>query len=143
MKESAPFSTPKGNTMRFSLAAIFLTLIFLLCSCNDLQSIDEADTFFSGCAYLDSNSNREIDPDDRGLKDAVFVVTLKGGAGFGAFTSESGCALVTVPGGLSEESWPITARMEPPEGSGYELVSPAEVVLEYPDCQADFLFTNP
>ena len=102
-----------------------------------------ADTFFFGCAYLDSNSNGEIDPDDQSVEDALFVVTLREGIGFGDSTTARGCAMVVVPGGLSEESWPVTVRMEPPEETSYELVGPAEVVLEYPDGHADFLFANP
>ena len=139
--------------MRFLLAIIPLALlIFLLCSCICLSSSMEpatptigilADTFFGGCAYLDSNSNGKIDPDDQPVEDALFVVTLREGAGFGATTSASGCATVVVPGGLPEESWPVTVRMEPPEESGYELVSPVEAVLEYPDTSADFLFAEP
>lgn len=139
----------------FLLKIIPLTLVsFLLCSCNPQHDSIEpatatptprvfADTFFSGCAYLDSNDNGEIDPDDLLLEDAMFVVTLNGGAGFGGLTSENYCATVTVPGGLDEKFWPVTVRMEPPEGTGYQLVSPAEIVVEYPEDHADFLFTNP
>ena len=141
--------------MRFLSKIIPLTLIsFLLCSCNGQHDSMEpatatptlgvlADTFFSGCAYLDSNGNGEIDPDDPLLENAVFVVTLNGGAGFGGLTSENYCASVTVPGGLNEKFWPVTVRMESPEGTGYELVGPAEIELEYPDDHADFLFINP
>ena len=141
--------------MGFLLKIIPLTLIsFLLCSCDDQHDSMGpatatptpgvfADTFFSGCAYLDSNRNGEIDPDDPLLEDAVFVVTLNGGAGFRGLTSENYCATATVPGGLDEKFWPVTVRMEPPEGTGYQLISPAEIVLEYPEDHADFLFTNP
>ena len=71
------------------------------------------------------------------------MVTLREGIGFGDSTAASGCATIVVPGGLSEESWPVRVRMEPPEETSYELVSPAEVVLEHPDGYADFLFANP
>jgi hypothetical protein len=33
--------------------------------------------------------------------------------------------------------------MESPEGTSYQLISPAEIVLEYPEEHADFLFTYP
>jgi hypothetical protein len=101
-----------------------------------------ADTFFGGCAYLDSNGNGEIDAVDQVVEGARFVVTLREGIGFGATTSTRGCATVVVPGGLREESWPVTVRMEPPEESTYELVSPAEVVLQFPYGSADFLFAE-
>jgi len=120
--------------------------------CNPLHSLMKsatptavimADTFFGGCAYLDSNNNGEIDPDDQRLEDALFFVTLNGGYGFRAVTFKNGCATVTIPGGLGEESWPVTVRMEAPEGTGYERLSPGEVVLEYPKGHADFLFADP
>jgi hypothetical protein len=155
-----------GGCFMRSLGIIVSLLVvgLLLCSCNgqlDLRPTPTdsrptptdsrltptvgvyADTFFGGCAYLDSNGNGEIDPDDLKLAGATFLVALSdGGIGFGADTSESSCALITVPGGLDEESWPVTARMEPPEGTDYKLVGPAEIVLEYPKTHADFLFTE-
>ncbi len=124
---------------------------FLSLVCNPLHSLTKsatptamimADTFFGGCAYLDSNDNGQIDPDDQRLEDALFSVALSGEGGFRAFTFKNGCATVTVPGGLGEESWPVTVRMEPPEETHYDLLSPAEVVLEYPKGHADFLFTD-
>jgi hypothetical protein len=133
---------------RFPLALLTL----LLCSCRDLAVPREpatptpgilADALFHGCAYLDSNRNGKTDPNDQAMGDAQFVVTLREGAGFGAFTTASGCATVVVPGGLPEESWPVTVHMEPAEESGYELVTPAKVVLQYPDTRADFLFAEP
>jgi hypothetical protein len=134
-------------------------IILLLCSCSTLPSNTPstppdpaqtatptarilADSFFFGCAYLDANGNGTLDSDDPGLADAMFLIALNGGGGFGAPTSGSGCATITIPGGLGEESWPVTARMEPPQESGYELVSPAEVVLERPESHADFLFAD-
>ncbi len=125
-------------------------LALLLCSCGSLPWSSEAptptpgilaDTFFGGCAYLDSNGNGSIDSDDQPLDGAKFVVTLSEGIGFGATTTSRGCATAVVPGGLSEQSWPVTIGMEPPEGSGYQLVSPAEVVLQFPKTHADFLFS--
>jgi hypothetical protein len=127
---------------------LLILIIFLLSACNNLTEAATstpsilADSFFFGCAYLDSNRNGELDPDDQGLEEAMFVVTLRGVGGLGAPTPESGCAMVIIPGGLNEESWPVTTRMEPPPESSYELVSPAEVVLDYPESHADFLFTD-
>jgi hypothetical protein len=138
--------------MRILLRNILLVLIiFLLCACSGLQNPIKsatptvgilADSFFFGCAYLDSNGNGKTDPDDQGLEEATFVVALNDAGGFVASTPEDGCATIVVPGGLNADSWPVTTRMEPPEETGYELVSPAEVVLEYPESHADFLFTD-
>jgi hypothetical protein len=130
-----------------SIRLALLTLV--LCSCASLFGSRDpatptpailADTFFTACAYLDANHNDQIDSDDPALKGARFVVALSEGFQFGATTLAYGCGTVVVPGGLSEQSWPVTVRMEPPEGSGYQLVSPAEVVLQYPKGHANFLF---
>jgi hypothetical protein len=59
-----------------------------------------------------------------------------------ANTMDSGCATVTVPGGIGEKYWPVTVRVKPPEGTEYELVGPAEITLEYPESHADFLFAS-
>ena len=99
-----------------------------------------ADTFFSGCAYLDENANGIIDPDDLLLGGMTYTVTLAGGAGFGAGTSDGGCASIIVPGGLSETAWPVQARMAIPDGDAYESIGPSQVTLEYPQTRAEFLF---
>jgi len=101
------------------------------------------DTFFTGCAYLDENTNGEIDAEDTRLGGFTFVVTLAGGAGFGAETSKSHCALATVPAALLRESWPVVARMELPEDVPYVPIGPLEVTLVYPESQADFIFGAP
>jgi len=101
------------------------------------------DTFFTGCAYLDVNSNGEIDAEDARLGGFTFVVTLAGGAGFGAETSESCCAFAGVPAALPREAWPVVARMELPDDVPYAPIGPAEVTLLYPESQADFLFGVP
>lgn len=102
-----------------------------------------ADTFFYGHAYVDANGNGEIDADDPGLQGAVFEVTLSGKGGSGALTGKDGSAFIIIPGGLSEKSWPVRARMRPPPDTDYELVGPEEIVLEYPQVSADFLFAAP
>ena len=102
-----------------------------------------ADTFFSGCAYLDANANGEVDSDDPMIGGAAFSVTLQGGGGFGDFTSEESCAFVTVPGGLSEEHWPVKASMRLPEGMNYEPMGPVEIVMEQYESRAEFLFAAP
>lgn len=102
-----------------------------------------ADWFFHGCAFVDANGNEEIDTADEPLKGAMLLVGLKGGVGFGSATFSDGCATVTVPGGLSEDYWPVTLRMNPPPDTDYELVGPTEFILEYPESRADFLFVHP
>jgi acetyl esterase/lipase len=95
-----------------------------------------ADTFFSGYAYLDSNDNRELDEDDAPLQGAMFYVL-----GFRDETDARGHALVTIPGGWDK---PAQASMAPPEGSGYELIGPQEVVLQQGvQNSAEFLFAEP
>jgi len=135
------------------LTVSFLSLVLLvLAACDCVQrwlvpatptAAIMADWFFSGCAYVDTNGNGEIDADDEPLKGAVFVVALEGGGGFGAPTFSNGCATVTVPGGLSERHWPVTLRMNPPQDTDYEQVEPVELVLAYPDSRGDFLFVHP
>jgi hypothetical protein len=145
------------------LRTIFLVIAVLLStSCADLQggpnpetvgestsagqstptAVVLADSFFYGCAYLDANGNDEIDDEDPGLKGATFVVTLKGGAGFGAPTPDNGCVTIVVPGGLGDDDWPVTTRMEPPEDSDALSEGSVEVVLEKPQSHADFLFVE-
>jgi hypothetical protein len=61
-------------------------------------------------------------------------------AAFGDEITEVECAFVTVPGGLPPNMWPVTARVEIPEDFPFEAVTPLEVILEYPDARAEFLF---
>lgn len=137
------------TTMRQTLSLIVAMLLLLACTGPTsllapptLTPQILADSFFYGCAYVDANDNGEIDEDDHGLKDAMFLVTPQGGAGFGAPTSGSGCATVVVPGGLDDDAWPMTVRMNPPEDAGYTRVGPVEVVLARPESHADFLFAE-
>jgi hypothetical protein len=137
---------------REAAAALGLLVVSLLTSCTGSQPVRPSetvpqpqimsDTFFSGCAHLDANANGAIDPEDPLLGGMTFTVTLAGGAGFGADTSEDECAFTTVPAALPAEAWPIVARMAAPEGAPYEPIGPSEVTLEYPHTQADFLFTT-
>ena len=102
-----------------------------------------ADSFFDGCAYLDTNGNGLIDAGDPKLAGFIFSVTFQGGAWTDNRTSEIRCAMAHVPGGLNQDDWPVTARMRPPVGSNFELIGPEEVLLEFPLAKADFLFTTP
>ena len=101
------------------------------------------DTFFTGCAYLDKNGNGAIDAEDALLGGLTFVVTLAGGDEFSTETSESHCALATVPAALPREAWPVIARMDLAEDVIYVPIGLPEVVLAYPESQAYFLFRAP
>jgi hypothetical protein len=141
----------------FWRSVVLFTFVLLLCACNAGPAATStaatptaaaptaeilADSFFFGCAYLDENGNGEIDPDDPGLKDALFAFSTQVGIGLSGYTSSNGCATIVVPGGLGAEAWPVTAHMQPPAESNLELVDSAEVVLAYPESHADFLFTE-
>ena len=117
-------------------------LVILLVSCaNASPSVSPepmADTFFSGCAYIDQNGNDALDSGEPLLGGFTFTITLAGGAGFGAETAEGQCATIIVPSALTEDSWPVNARISIPEGSGYEAIGSTEVALEYPQTKAEF-----
>ena len=99
-----------------------------------------ADTFFSGCAYLDENANGRIDARDSLLGNMNFAVTLASGAGFGGKTSEGRCAFITVPVALLPGAWPVLARMVAPDQVAYKAVGTSMVTLQYPNTATDFLF---
>jgi hypothetical protein len=136
---------------REASASLELLVVVLLASCASAQPPPPSetvvplqamsDTFFSGCAHLDLNSNGEIDPDEPLLGGMTFAVTLPGGGGFGADTSEGECAFIVVPASLPAEAWPVLARMTVPDGAAYNLIGPPEVRLDYPETRADFLFS--
>lgn len=124
------------------------TIIFGTLACNAFSGLVPrptppevlADTFFHGCVYVDSNANGELDSEDQPLEDIMFSVTLSSGGGIGGETNASGCATLTVPGGASEDFYPVMAKMEPPEYCTYSPVITAEMILEYPDTNSAFLF---
>jgi hypothetical protein len=101
-----------------------------------------ADTFFTGCAYLDTNGNGTVDDGDAPIAGADYVVTLSQGAGFGSHTFErDGCATVVVPSALPESAWPVVVEMALPAPLSYVAVGEASFTLTYPDTRADFLFS--
>jgi len=129
--------------MRHLVRAVPLVpLILLLCACTRPKREILADTFFYGHAYVDANGNGRIDEDDPGLEGAMFVVRLSKMGGLTARTTSNGRAMIAVPGGLSKKEWPVTASMNPPPDTNYELMAPTEIVLEYPAGDADFLFQD-
>jgi len=95
-----------------------------------------ADTFFSGRAFVDSNANAQLDPEDTPLEGARFSAI-----GFGALTGKDGHATIVIPGGWEK---PVMAKMDPPKDSTYTLIGPTEVELRNSGpTSADFLFAAP
>ena len=138
---------PKSNKIsKFVGVFVLVTLALTGCGFSDNSSASSepilADTFFFGCAYLDTDRDGEVDEGDQGMEDGRFVVDFNGKKGvFSAPTGENGCATIVIPGGLLEEDWPVTGRME--SLSDYELISPEEVILEQSGSHhVDFLYTN-
>ena len=113
---------------RFFVIALLL-LARVLTGCAPAPAPTEpilVDAFFSGQALLDVNSNGQVDPEDTPLKDATLIVRMDGGGEFGGLTDAEGRAFITVPGGAF---YPVTARMEAPEGSGLVAIEPSTVTL--------------
>lgn len=135
-----------GNNKTSNFITVFICVLLTLTGCgfsDNLSASPEpvlADTFFFGCAYLDTNGDGEVDEGDQGIEDGRFVVDFNGLRGvFAAATGEDGCATIVIPGGLPEEDWPVTGRME--SLSDYELISPEEVILDQRGShRADFLY---
>jgi len=94
-----------------------------------------ADSFFSGIAYIDTNQNNKIDPNDEPLEGALFTALS-----FGDYTDAKGSAFITIPGGWEEH---VIAHMQAPEDSQYSLISPGEVILQSgKKSHAEYLFAN-
>lgn len=132
------------------IVMIGLILAALLASCNSSDSLDApdptpsaeilADTFFSGCAYLDQDGDEAIDPGEPLLGGLTFTITLASGAGFGDETSAGHCAFIVVPSALPADAWPIVARMTADEGLNYKPIGSSTATLEFPQIRAEFLF---
>jgi hypothetical protein len=138
---------PNHNATSNGMIVCILVIVTLTgCGFSDNRSASPetilADTFFFGCAYLDTNGNGEVDAGDQGIEDGRFVVDVHGNRGvFAAATGENGCATIVIPGGLSAEDWPVTGRME--SVSAYKLISPEEMILEQRGSRrADFLYIH-
>ena len=99
-----------------------------------------SDTYFTGCAYLDKDSDGLADAEDPLLGGFAVTFTLAGGAGFGGETADGQCRTVIVPFGLSSDAWPVVVRMAVPEGSNYRAVASSEITLQHPQTRAEFLF---
>ncbi len=136
------------NIITKPIPLLLLTLSLGTLACNAISGLVPrptppevlADTFFHGCVYVDSNANGELDADDQPLEDFTFSVSLAQGGGFGGKTNASGCATLTLPGAASQDFYPVKANMEPPTICTYSPVNVSEIVLEYPDTSAAFLF---
>ncbi len=100
-----------------------------------------ADSFFSGQAWLDVNANGQMDTADTPLAGAAFIVALQDGTEFGATTNADGKAFVTIP---ARVEYPVTLRMEAPNGSTLKPVEPSRVTLnEAAGETVSFLFEQP
>lgn len=98
-----------------------------------VAALPPAPAIFSGRAYVDANSNQELDKSDPPLAEAQLLA-----GGYSDLTDESGYAQVVIPGGWSQ---PLSVRMLPPADSSYVLIGPAEVELqEGSRTEAEFLF---
>jgi hypothetical protein len=98
------------------------------------------DSFFYGKAYIDSNGNRQIDPDDAPLEGAIFTATDARGYSGGGYTDSKGSAMAWWP---SDSQYPITLQMKPPKESGYTIIGQDQIVLQEWETSSEFLFTPP
>ena len=109
------------------IMGIFFSLGFIATACTAKPTEQVlVDSFFSGSAFLDSNGNAQLDPADMPLENATLIVTLQGGAEFGGSTDKTGNAFVTIP---SSVEYPVTLRMEAPQGSSLELIGPLSITF--------------
>lgn len=92
-----------------------------------------------GYAFLDVNSNGELDSEDTPVENAAFIVTLQFGGAVGALTDKTGYAFIVAPGGVD---YPVSMRMEPPEESTLKLIGPSELIHELVDEVPKFLFSS-
>jgi hypothetical protein len=134
------------NRKKLILVFFVATVALLVSACDSSATstpVILADTFFTGCAFLDKNDNGLIDDKDIPIGGISFTVTMSDGTGFGEITSDSdGCATTIIPMGLPKESWPVLAQMTLPQTSAYIPIGDIKVTLDYPDTQVDFLFSQ-
>jgi hypothetical protein len=106
--------------------------------------VSQGDISFGGYAFVDANGNGDLDPTDLPLEGARFIVVLGRGQS-SSFTNASGSASIMF--GLSGSAqFSATLFMEPPDGSGYTLVGPDQVVIPEACCAGgsrEFLFAPP
>ncbi len=130
-------------SLRKLVLAFFLASSLALAACSPFPPptstppAPPGDTFFFGQAFVDANGNGQIDAADTLLPGAVFIAWDARGAEFGGVTNAEGRAVVSFPG---RSVYPVTLRLQPPAGSAFVLVGPAEVVTrEASDNRASFL----
>jgi hypothetical protein len=99
-----------------------------------------ADTFLSGCAYVDRDGDGELDVGERLIGGLSYSFTLEGGVGFGAESGDGECGFVTVPAALPPEAWPIVVRVEVEEPYANTPGASTVIALEWPATRADFPF---
>ena len=125
------------------LLLMISSLLFLSAACSFLAQETstpaiKVDSFYFGRAYLDTNRNGKLDPEDPPLEGAIFTATDARGLGSGGITDGKGHAMAWWP---AESRYPVKLRMKPPKGKGYTHVTPEEVQITTGG-SADFLFVN-
>ncbi len=122
-----------------SIAILVLFVSTLACqavSAARRTAVASGDLFFSGRAVVDTNGNGRLDTSDQPLANARFTAGK-----FAATTNSSGIAVIFLPKGWNQS---LSAQMDPPVGSNYTLIDPAEVTLQLGvKTSADFLFSQP
>ena len=121
---------------------IFLAVLLLFatgCSAQPTEPIVLADSAFSGQAFLDANSNGEIDSEDTPIENATFYVEIDGVKVFGDTTDETGNAFILVPGGVE---YPVNVVMEAPADSSLKPITPSTVTLSESAGATQFLFSS-
>jgi len=99
----------------------------------------QADAFFHGRAYVDTNGNGKVDSEDTPLEGARFSAEDSRGVGNSDWTGSDGRGMAWFVGGGVH--YPVTLRIQPPEGSGLVVVGAEELVLQDGDKPSvEFLF---
>lgn len=130
-----------------ALAGLILALAALACNLWPASNAGptstpavQADIFFFGRAYLDTNGNGALDADDPPLEGAVLIARDAKGAESGGVTGANGAATAWYPGGIT---YPVTLTMRPAEDSDCRLIGPEKVRMDNVGSGGaeDFLFT--
>jgi len=126
--------------LRLTFTLLLGMLGLMACTTATPTPTSVSDSFFSGQAWLDVNTNGQIDAQDIPLPQATFLVRLSKGE-FGANTDSSGKAFVTVPGPVE---YPVIVTMQAPKDSGLVLLEPSIRTLQAATGESSqFLFGQP
>lgn len=124
-------------------AIILFLLLAILTGCAQQSAPPTiqplADSAFSAHAFLDSNSNGQLDEEDAPLESATFYIAINGVRAFGATTDKNGYAFILIP---SSVDYPVTLSMEAPKDSNLKSVGSSEVSYMPADESPKFLFSS-